>query len=201
MINIDEIDDTFIRNLITYALNELDRNHEILFSSQMNEPCINHHFANYIDKYLLDNILDADRNIYVDCEYSKNLNKVDGVKNIFLTNEEASLYIRGYTRIVNEENKLNKQKRNIIPDIIVHKRNGPNYLVFETKRKNNRSKKQKNFDLLKLKKYTTHADDCLNYKYGIYIEFYDGNIDFEQIKRKHIVYIYKNGIRLTTAST
>ena len=99
----------------------------------------------------------------VDCEYNRNFN------------HPKSMYIRTLEKI---------QKKNVIPDLLVHKRktNNRNLLVIEFK-KGNPPVKQKQDDEMKLA-YFTDSNEEYGYDYGLYIELY---------KKKAKIKVYQNG--------
>lgn len=91
----------------------------------------------------------------VDCEYNRN-------------EQKPKMLMRTWGK-----NKKFRIKKDVYPDIIVHKRgnNKNNLLVIEIKKTSNKSQKERDLDLLKLKAYM-HKGDDYQYKYGMFIDFF-----------------------------
>lgn len=108
----------------------------------------------------------------VDCEYNKN-------------RDMPKMIIRFWDKCKD----IVLRKKEAYPDIVVHKRgvNDNNLLVIELKKSSNRSQKERDFDLIKLKAYMTEGDDY-QYQYGMFIDFFVKN-DFQKEPTKKI---YRN---------
>ena len=59
--------------------------------------------------------------------------------------------------------------------------------------KNSISKKEKEFDQVKLKKYTASRESDLLYKYGVYIEYDDDKKENLSTIRNHKIKYYEDG--------
>jgi hypothetical protein len=120
------------------------------------ERSITHKLAEYLQLNFL--------HFNVDCEYNGDIeNIVNYRKQLDITEEEMIEIARQKIR--------DDETYSVYPDIIIHKRdtNDYNHLVIEVKKGNGNSK-DKAFDLLKLKKFTTQY----GYRLGIYLEFSTG---------------------------
>ncbi len=153
-----------IIKIIKKALNDLYLNDSILISRFTKEEAINHWLAIYLDKYISEN---SEFKYNVDVEYNRNI-----------TNEFF------------DENRQNNKKvikwgvdgikwKEIIPDIIAHKRgsNEYNYLCVEVKKKY-KSNNAANKDLQKI---IGLLNAPFNFKYGCIIEYLPDEEFFEII--------------------
>jgi hypothetical protein len=127
----------------------------------LNERSITHKLGSYLQFCF--------HNYDVDCEYNKNIEHPDGNKLIILTPEE----IHQFRLKHKSQKKLAFYKRRVFPDIIIHERgtNRNNLLVIEVKKST--SEEETEFDLLKLRKYTSNTEgiDYLRYTFGVFILF------------------------------
>lgn len=163
--------------IIKKTLVELENYHSYLLTKKLSEPCINHQIACILSKYF--------KNHAVDCEYNRNV----------ANKNEKKRFEKQIHFTVDELNKVSKnpaiKKRLVIPDIIIHKRGetSGNLIIIETKRRTNNKTELKEFDQIKLSRYTQSQSE-FHYETGIYIELDDESVGEE---RKHLVIIYKNG--------
>jgi hypothetical protein len=129
----------------------MDRDCYLLYHN-IYERSITHKLAEYLQANFLD--------FNVDCEYNGDIgNIVNYRKQLDITEEEMIEIARQKSR--------EDETYSVYPDIIIHTRgtNGNNHLVIEVKKANGNGK-DKAFDLLKLKKFTTQY----GYRLGIYLE-------------------------------
>jgi hypothetical protein len=144
-----------IKKIIEQSLKDLNLNDGILINRFTKEEAINHWLAIYIDKNVKNN-LKVKYN--VDVEYNRNVTTdfIDGNRQI-------------YNKKIIKWTENNLSWKEIIPDIIVHKRgsNKLNYLCIEAKKKyiNNDTA---NEDLNKILGLLAPP---YNYKYGCTIEY------------------------------
>ncbi len=157
-----------IFELIKNSLFELYNNDGILIDRNTKEESINHHLAIYIQKNIENKHPNTGYN--VDVEYNRN------ITNIF--NGEIN------KKIIWGGSNLNSKE--IIPDIIVHKRgsNESNYLCIEAKKKYNSGKRASK----DLNKILGLLESPYNYKYGCLIEYLPDEEFFEVIIiRKNLI--------------
>jgi len=192
MISIENVDEAFVKTMLSTVLQSFTTRNEDLLLHKLNEPCLNHQFAICLSEYLRKNIEDCDTNVNVDCEYNKVLEGTGHYgKTIKIMEVEAETkYIKEYDKMTAEQ-KMEALTKAIIPDIIVHKRGCCNFMIFETKKTSNVDSKTKAFDRFKLKKCTSREGE-LKYLFGIYIEYDDGEMD-GRVERSHSYEIYANG--------
>lgn len=109
---------------------------------------------------------------HVDCEYNRNCDEDTGRKriNVLKSSWEKSTK-KPKEAEISEAEFIDKY---VYPDIIVHKRNDrKNLLIIEVKKTNN--KDEGDYDIEKLKKYTSKSFDALNYEWGAFIKVVVGN--------------------------
>jgi hypothetical protein len=141
-----EYGDCFVKAVENFVDNE-----KFLLVNDLNERTISHKLAEYLQKYFQDHY-------NVDCEYNKML-KNDKYK-------PKRLHLDNYIQKISTDDDKGKT---VFPDIVIHTRGSDrhNFVVIEIKKKSNSSLKEKKFDFLKLKTFTTE----LKYELGIYLEF------------------------------
>ena len=88
---------------IIKSLKELYQNENRLIERKLKQECVNHHFANYIERNMPDD--DEYRYVSVDIEYDKNYENLKEMQ----TDEGKIIYIR--------------------PDILIHKRESENQII------------------------------------------------------------------------
>ena len=132
-----------ILKIVEKALDLLYINEEELFKYDASERSIVFHFGRYFIKFLEDNKFDLNQ-YSVDCEYNR-------------TNPN-------YIKKINNE-------RDILPDLILHKRgdNKDNIMVIEFKKDSNNDSNGRKNDDEKLK-YLTSNNGEYRYKMGLLIE-------------------------------
>lgn len=170
------------------ALNELKHKEPYLLKNNLSERCIAHKFAEYL-KEQFEGLFD------VDCEYNRRFDstKVEqAIKRIHI--QRNQLIAIGIDRFRKNDT------HSIYPDIIIHKRESENnHLIIEIKKSSNDCKIDKNFDKLKLMKFTESSIDFLDYeekdlpaplgyKLGIYLE-----IGVEDQSGNHSIEYFQNG--------
>jgi len=134
-----------------------------LLKNNLNERTISFKLAEYLQK-------EYDGKYTVDCEYNR------------MPNDDKNMdedYITKTLHLNIEEIETNDDKgQTVYPDIIIHKRrsNDNNFLAIEIKLENNKDERRrlngnwissKDFDIEKLKRFTTE----LEYEHAIYLEF------------------------------
>jgi hypothetical protein len=148
-------------NAFDEALNEFFEKDCDLLHRDISERSITHKIAEYLGKRFTD--------FHTDCEYNGDMYN------------RKELGIDKYEMIALAVRKIDKDDTYaIFPDIIIHKRksNKNNHLVIEVKKKNGNNK-EKQFDIVKLKKLTTQY----KYRLGIYLELKTGeNCQVSEIK-------------------
>lgn len=100
----------------------------------------------------------------VDCEYNGDIDNINNYR------KQLDISLEDMLAIARQ--KIREDETcSVYPDIIIHTRNtnDNNHLVIEVKKANG-NEKDKAFDLLKLRKFTTQY----GYRLGIYIEFSTG---------------------------
>lgn len=137
------------------AKNHLLEKDSALLRRDLSERSIAHKLAYYLTSLF--------RNYDVDCEYNGDVDS-DGLKKILEISQEVMEELA--VRSIRENDTYN-----IFPDIIIHKRetNTRNHLVIEMKKRNT-NHKQKEYDFVKLKAFTSQY----NYSLGIYLEIQTG---------------------------
>jgi hypothetical protein len=155
--------------IISNSLKELYENDSILIDRQTKEESINHHLAKFVEKNI--NLKFQNTMYSVDVEYNRNIT--------------GSLFNGQINKIISwPENTL--QIKEVIPDIIVHKRgsNESNYLCIEAKKKYNTGKRASK----DLNKILGLLESPYNYKYGCLIEYLPDEEFFEVIIiRKNLI--------------
>lgn len=133
---------------INAALDELIQNECILLKNKVHERAICHKLGKYIE--------DCFKEYDVDYEYDRNTESLDKVKYIY--------------EIEYEYGQIITNAKQIIPNIIVHKRevNSENLLLIEVK-KSNSKKSKKDLDEIKLKSATSKVLSNISYQYGLFI--------------------------------
>ena len=145
------------KNLET-ALNRLKKNDGFLLEHNVCERSIAHKIAQYLTPLFPEHD--------VDCEYNSNVEADSGKKYIKLLKSTAARY--GLLRNEDEDDEI--VYRNVFPDIIVHKRglNENNLLIIELKKSS--SSKSFDYDIEKLKRYTSQDDDnTFSYSFGVLV--------------------------------
>ncbi|QGQ95820.1 hypothetical protein EHS13_13510 [Paenibacillus psychroresistens] len=173
-----------IKIKVTAAIKKLFDNDLYFLINDLNERTITHKLGTYLQEGF--------SGFDVDCEYNKNVDEENGLKNIHM--------------LINEAEKLNKRSKIVLngelyvfstyPDIIVHKRGGNenNLLIIEVKKTTNPT--SRDFDQKKLKCYTDQLNSSLKYKYGLFIEF---ETKVEIPKLPTLIW-YENGTALPSAN-
>lgn len=140
------------------VLNDFCDKEKYLLEHNLSERCISHKLAEYLKEEFAD--------FHVDCEYNKKFNfdeMVNDPKELIITRKELDEIAVVKTR--------EGETFSVFPDIIIHERKSDNnHLIIEIKKTSNNSLKDKNFDRLKLKKYTESYVNQLGYKLGIFLE-------------------------------
>jgi len=177
-----EIDD--VQKGLISCLEELIEKDQFLLVHDVSERAISHRLGVYLTQYFI--------RFDVDCEYNSNIEADNGRKYIVFLKEQAEKL--GLLRIKEVDEEL--IYRAVFPDIIVHKRgkNGStnNTLIVEIKKTS--SKIKNDYDLEKLKAYTS-SDDENNLKYfiGAFVYIEAGND-----KNGYTVEWYRDGIEYKT---
>lgn len=151
-----------IKEKVDQAINKFMEKDEYLLNSDVNERSMTHKLA--------EKIQDKFENYYVDCEYNKNCGTSNDTKRIgFLENEIKKIdHLKDKTITDKEFYEVS-----VYPDIIVHKRGCSEYnlLITEVK-KSNRQISEQNYDIHKVKKYTSDKfNDGLDYEFGAFMVF------------------------------
>ncbi|CAJ1315045.1 hypothetical protein [Paenibacillus nuruki] len=156
-----------------------------LLMNDLNERTIAHKLAEYLQEEYPE--------FNVDCEYNKNIEESNGLKNILLLKEECEELNRNFRNTT----KIDGFKYSIVsiyPDIIVHKRgrNDKNLLIIEMKKTTNLTSRR--FDEKKLKIYTDNSrPNKLQYSHGLFINFETG---VKEPRFPELIW-YRNGESLT----
>lgn len=147
-----------VENKLFFALNKLKEKDIFLLKYDVSERAIAHKLALYLTPLF--------SNYDVDCEYNSNVEADSGKKYIVI--------LKG---IAERDGLLHKDEEdeeliyhNVYPDIIIHKRghNKNNLLIIEIKKSS--SKISCDYDLEKLKRYTSPDDEnILNYSFGAFV--------------------------------
>jgi hypothetical protein len=138
------------------ALDEFLLNDWHLLLHNISERSITHKIAEYLAPKFHD--------FKVDCEYNGDIDMPFPYrKQLFITEEEMIEIARQKIR--------EDETYSVYPDIIVHSRglNTNNHLIIEVKKENG-NHRDKEFDILKLRRFT----DQYSYRLGIYIELRTG---------------------------
>lgn len=145
------------KNRFERALRLLLSKDEYLLEKNISERSISHRLALYLTGLF--------RLFDVDCEYNGDIENESLRKSLDISRD---IMIDLAVRSIGDNDTYN-----IFPDIIIHKRgsNEKNHLIIEIK-KNNTSPKQREYDLIKLKAFTSQY----HYKLGIYLELRTGLI-------------------------
>ena len=137
-----------VKKKVEIALGMLLKNDSFLLEHDVNERSISHKLAEYLQQLFPD--------YNVDCEYNKR-------------GEDIPKTIQKYWEKLKNDNPL------VYPDIIVHRRStDDNLLIIEAKNSSNGSRKERDYDLIKLKAYLSKGDKYL-YKVAAFIEYPVGN--------------------------
>ncbi|WAM33048.1 hypothetical protein [Caldicellulosiruptor morganii] len=149
-----------------------------LLKKGLHERAITHRLAVYIE-WLFGQWFD------VDCEYNGNEEHESGrkvIENIYNKYNERTNF------------NTNHNEVSVYPDIIVHRRkvNKFNLLIVEVKKINSSNTSDIEWDIYKLKQYTSRGNGSLNYKYGVFIGFYV----CEKFNEKPLIKWFTNGEEL-----
>jgi len=147
-----------VKGKIKKALLEfIEKDKKDLYTVDIYEPTLSHRIAVYLEELFSE--------YYIDCEYNKHLSKNKTISN--------------NKNIISSETG---KKRNIRPDIIIHKERGKdteNLVIFEIKKCGKDTKKAKE-DIKKL-------EDCLekdlNYTIGVFVGILKGRVDIVWIEK------------------
>ncbi len=174
--------DKEVAQLLVLAIEVIKAKDKWLLEKNINEPSISHKLAETLQMFFPD--------YNVDCEYDGNIESDIGKKKIFVIKRE----------IVEAKIKLNKGEeetaiddiliREVLPDIIIHKRgtNEKNLCIIEVK-KSKSALIDCIYDEIKLQSYTTNYNNNeLNYQIGAFLEFETGKQN-----PRHRLHFYKNG--------
>ena len=149
MIKYNNINTEKLMHLVNKALDRLYLNEDYIFKNDSSERNMVFHFA----KYLSLELFNSDFNAFnIDCEYNRNKLSKNGIKTI--------------------KYNIKNQERRVFPDLIIHKRgtNEKNILAIEFKKWNNKNKKNIEYDIEKLKAFTSQ-NGTYKYKLGLFICF------------------------------
>lgn len=169
--------DQQIKQHLTDALATFHERDQWLLAHDVNEPCISHKLAEYLQDHFC--------NYHVDCEYNGNIHREGRRKRIILLKEE----LRQLGSIRPTEEDLNLIERLVYPDIIIHRRgsNSKNLCIIEVKKDTNTLPLY--YDDIKLKAYTsTENGNDLKYQLGVFICFNTRHRALD-----HTIQYYKNG--------
>jgi len=154
-----------IKNKVKRAINEFRKRDYSLLIIDSSERSIAHRLACYLE-------YEFKKDDYnVDCEYNRR-------------KDQPKMIWRFWAKI--KKSVLGKK---VYPDIIVHQRgtNENNLLVIEIKKSSNKSQKERDFDLLKLKAYM-HKGDEYQYKYALFMDFFVK----ENFKKYPVIQFFKD---------
>lgn len=147
---------------VKVAIEQLIAKDPWLLVNNLNERCITHKIATYLQEEFSD--------YDVDCEYNGNIESLNGSKMIYVLRQD----LNRLKRLTKKEKRKTKGEilvRSVFPDIIVHKRgtNENNLCVIEVKKSTNKT--PFDYDQIKLKAYTSSNEgNTLKYKLGVFIE-------------------------------
>jgi predicted AlkP superfamily pyrophosphatase or phosphodiesterase len=128
----------------------------------------------------------------VDCEYNGDVDTIDGLKRIFILEQQLRQVI-GAKKFENDFMENEVIDRLVFPDIIVHRRstNEHNLCILEIKK--NTSKVPAHYDRLKLSTYTSNVNgNTLRYKLGVFILLHmdvPGQYELEFFQNGDIIHI------------
>src|SRR5690606_8797769 len=151
--------ENIIKIKVDKAISKLFELDQYLLTNDMNERTIVHKFAIYLQEQFCE--------YHVDCEYNKNIDEVNGSKNIYILKSELDKF----RKQTNNEVKNNGEEYamiSIYPDIVIHRRgeNKSNLLIIEIKKSTYRT--DSDYDNKNLKCNTVKLDfNLLLYKLGI----------------------------------
>ncbi|ALL06336.1 hypothetical protein AQ505_13000 [Pedobacter sp. PACM 27299] len=169
---------------LNIALGEFCREEPDLFLQDAHEEAISTAFIKY-----LTNIFEH-LNLNIDGQWDKRMidNVVQKKQTDFLITQ-LPISKRNSGEIIDDETI----RKEVLPDIILHRRQdcNHNFLAIEIKKSTNLKTASKSYDHLKLSVYT---NSDLNYNYGAYIEFCTGK-DYKNEDPFSLI-IFQNGVEL-----
>jgi hypothetical protein len=172
--------------LLDSAIENLLKNDDYLLSKDISERSISHKLAVYLEPLFSD---DYD----VDCEYNGDVDSDNNRKFIQILKSALD----DFNIELNKREKADPYnllvERDVYPDIIIHRRgeNKNNLCIIEIK-KSSSSRIKCDYDLLKLKAYTSNSErNHLQYQLGVFIYFI-----VKQEKPTYNRILFENGVEI-----